>query len=203
MLEDISLTLGKGAITTIMGHNGAGKTLLLSALHGLTTIQTGTINAHPAQAQKMVFQTPILMRRSAQAHFSFASGITDPAICATWFERAKLQHKMTTPARQLSAGEAQKLAMIAALATAPDVLFVDEPTANLDAESTADIEALLHDACDSGASILLVTHSLAQAKRLSHHMLFMHKGRLVDNKSATAFFSGNRSQEADHFLATR
>ena len=201
LLMDISLGIKAGKITVIMGHNGAGKTLLLSALHGLAPITNGTIKSASNTSQKMVFQKPILLRRSAKAHFTFASGIKEPHLIHKWFQQAGIEDKMPLQARHLSSGEAQKLALISALATRPDILFLDEPTANLDAESRADIEALIINAKQSGTCIVMVTHALAQAKRLADQMIFMQKGSIYDDSAAEHFFAGERSCEADAFLS--
>ncbi len=108
---------------------------------------------------------------------------------------------MPLQARHLSSGEAQKLALISALATRPDILFLDEPTANLDAGSRADVEALIINAKQSGTCIVMVTHALAQAKRLADQMIFMQRARIYDDSAAEHFFAGERSCEADAFLS--
>ena len=201
LLRDVSLQLTQGKVTTIMGHNGAGKTILLHALHELTPLTSGHVKTIPHADQKMVFQKPILMRRVAEAHFSFASSMSDEDSISYWFDKAGLSDKRQTQARHLSSGEAQKLALIAALATKPKLLFIDEPTANLDAESTADVEALLRQAAREGMTILLVTHSLAQARRLSDHMIYLEKGTIIDDMPAADFFAGAHSDNAKAFLA--
>lgn len=201
LLKGISLQLISGKLTSIMGHNGAGKTILLHALHELTPLSSGDVKTIPHSEQKMVFQKPTLMRRVAEAHFSFASSINDEDIISYWFEKAGLSDKRQTQARYLSSGEAQKLALISALATKPKLLFIDEPTANLDADSTADVEALLQQATREGMTILLVTHSLTQAKRLSDHMIYLEKGSIIDAVPASAFFAGALSDNAKAFLA--
>ena len=201
LLSDISLSLKAGETTIIMGPNGAGKTLLLSALHGLAPIQSGTVTKAANSQQKMVFQKPILLRRTARSHFTFASGIKDEAAIISWFERAGIADKMTTSARHLSSGEAQKLALISALATKPDILFLDEPTANLDTESRGGIEALISGARQSGTAILMVTHALAQASRLADHFIYLQGGKIYDHSTAERFLSGKRSAEASAFLA--
>lgn len=207
LLSSINLTIARGETTIIMGQNGAGKTMLLSALHGIVPIQSGTITHAPALSQKsalsqkMVFQKPILLRRTAAAHFSFASMIHDEATIRTWFEKAGMADKMTTKARHLSSGEAQKLALIAALAAKPDCLFLDEPTANLDLESRADVEALLQEAKAQGTTLVMVTHAHAQAKRLADTIIYMQQGVIYDHAPAAAFLDGERSPEASAFLS--
>lgn len=203
LLDDVSVDISMHKSTIIMGHNGAGKTLLLSVLHGLVALDSGTLSHHQPHTQKMVFQKPILMRRSAARHFTFASGISDPSQTNDWFEKARIGDKAHTPARHLSSGEAQKLAVISALAAAPDILFLDEPTSNLDAQSRAEIEALLHDAKQIGTTIVMVTHSLAQAERLADEIIYLQEGQILDHQMADDFLSGKRSVSANHFLAER
>ena len=203
LVHNITLSLAAGKTTVIMGHNGAGKSLLLQMLHQLITPIRGEIKTSEDSQQKMVFQRPVLLRRSALAHFSFVTGIKDTDEIASWFSYANLTDKMSIFARQLSGGEQQKLAMISALATKPDILFLDEPTANLDRESTFDIEQLIVKARQNGTSIVLISHSPQQARRLADQVVFMHKGRIMDDSTADAFFAGNRSAEADLFLSER
>lgn len=203
LVNMISLSLATGKTTVIMGHNGAGKSLLLQMLHQLITPVRGLIKTSEDSQQKMVFQRPVLLRRSALAHFSFVTGIKDTDEIASWFSYANLTDKMTVFARQLSGGEQQKLAMISALATKPDILFLDEPTANLDRESTFDIEQLIVKARQNGTSILLISHSPQQARRLADQVIFMHKGSIMDDRKADEFFAGKRSTEADLFLSER
>ncbi|MGC6516449.1 MAG: ATP-binding cassette domain-containing protein [Candidatus Puniceispirillaceae bacterium] len=201
LLDNITITFTKGKTTAVMGHNGAGKTLFLRALHGLEVLETGVVTFNSALSQKMVFQKPVLLRRRANAHFKFATGITDEDIITHWFEKAGLSDRMTAPARHLSSGESQKLALISAIAARPDILFLDEPTANLDAESRQDIETLITKAKENGMTLIMITHSFAQATRLSDNLLFLHQGRLLDNALATDYLAGNCSQEATAFLS--
>lgn len=203
LLDDMSVALSMGKCTMIMGHNGAGKTLLLSVLHGLMPLTSGRVTHLQPNTQKMVFQKPILMRRSAARHFTFASGISDKNHIQSWFEKARISGKANTPARHLSSGEAQKLAVISALAATPDILFLDEPTSNLDAQSRVEIEALLQEAKQAGTTIVMVTHSLAQAERLADEIIYLQQGQLLDHQSADDFLSGKRSRDATSFLAER
>lgn len=203
LLSDISLAIRNGETAVIMGHNGAGKTLLLQAINGLVPLQSGAVRTAATITQKIVFQKPVLLRRSARAHFTFACALRDEALCQSWFAKAGLLAKIDVPARRLSSGEAQKLALISALAASPDILLLDEPTANLDAESRAEVEALIIDAKQSGMTIVMVTHAYAQAERLADRIIFMQKGMIYDDAPASAFLSGTRSQAANLFLQER
>ena len=200
LLNDISVRIIRGNITMVLGHNGAGKTLLLSALHGLITPQHGTITGPSRQKQKMVFQKPILLRRSARDYFEFLCPGLDDSKMQNWFQKAQLGPRMNTPARQLSGGESQKLALIGALASQPDLLFLDEPTAHLDFESIRFIEAQIIAARKSGTSIVMTSHNRTQAERLAEHVIFMENGKIAEMAPAKTFFSSPQTKAAKTYL---
>ena len=200
LLNDISVRIIRGNITMVLGHNGAGKTLLLSALHGLITPQHGTITGPSRQKQKMVFQKPVLLRRSARDYFEFLCPGLDDSTMQNWFQKAQLGPRMNTPARQLSGGESQKLALIGALASQPDLLFLDEPTAHLDFESIRFIETQIIAARKSGTSIVMTSHNRTQAERLAEHVIFMENGKIVEVASAKTFFSSPQTKAAKTYL---
>ena len=200
LLNDISVRIIRGNITMVLGHNGAGKTLLLSALHGLITPQHGTITGPSRQKQKMVFQKPVLLRRSARDYFEFLCPGLDDSTTQNWFQKAQLVPRMNTPARQLSGGESQKLALIGALASQPDLLFLDEPTAHLDFESIRFIEAQIIAARKSGTSIVMTSHNRTQAERLAEHVIFMENGKIVEMAPAKTFFSSPQTKAAKTYL---
>ena len=200
LLNDISVRIIRGNITMVLGHNGAGKTLLLSALHGLITPQHGTITGPSRQKQKMVFQKPVLLRRSARDYFEFLCPGLDDSMMQNWFQKAQLGPRMNTPARQLSGGESQKLALIGALASQPDLLFLDEPTAHLDFESIGFIEAQIIAARKFGTSIVMTSHNRTQAERLAEHVIFMENGKIVEMAPAKTFFSSPQTKAAKTYL---
>lgn len=200
LLHDISLDVRRGSITLLLGHNGAGKTLLLNALHGLIGIETGTIDGPPLTQQKMVFQKPIIMRRTARRHFQFVCpGLPDDQL-ADWMKRAGIDDRIDAPARALSGGEQQKLALVGALAARPDILFLDEPTAHLDFAATKFIEEMIHEAHDQGTTIVMTSHNRAQAERLGQDVLLLDAGTLVESGPANRFFSAPRHPLSKQYL---
>lgn len=201
ILNAVTTHILHGKITMLLGHNGAGKSLLLQALHGIIEPDSGVITAPPAHTQKMVFQKPILLRRSASRHFDFLCPNISQTEKIAWFERAGLIDQMGTPARQLSGGEQQKLAFIGALASKPDLLFLDEPSANLDFEASAKIEALISDAHKNGVTIIMTTHNIAQAHRLADHVLFIEHGKLIEDRNAKDFFANPLHDAAQAYIA--
>ena len=200
LLDRVNLDIERGSLTMLLGHNGAGKSVLLRTLHGLMTKTDGQINGPPAKRQKIVFQKPILLRRSARKHFHFVCPGCPDKDTEAWFAHAGLQAQMDTHAHQLSGGEQQKLALIGALASQPSLLFLDEPTSHLDYESTTAIEQTIHDAHANGTTIIMTSHNRAQAERLAQQVLFIHEGQLLESRAAADFFHKPTDPIADNFL---
>ena len=201
LLKDISIEIKPAAITLILGHNGAGKTLLMQALHGLTPPDEGVIDSPPASRQRMVFQKPIMLRRTALQYFNFVCpGLSIPDQ-HHWFDSAQLTTRMDAPARRLSGGEQQKLALIGALAAQPEILFLDEPAASLDVEATMLSESLISEACDAGTTIIMTSHNRAQAARLADQVVFMDQGCVKEQSDAKTFFRAPQSDAGRHYLA--
>lgn len=213
LLGEIDLLLESGAITVILGPNGAGKSLLLRLLHGLLVPSAGTVTwaGRPfdpgvRRRQAMVFQRPVLLRRTLRANLEYAlraRGIARGETrerAARWLERAGLAALAERSARVLSVGEGQRLAVARALASEPELLFLDEATASLDPASTYAIETLAVDAHRAGTKIVLVTHDLGQAKRLGGEVIFLHRGRIEAQQSASDFFSEPASDAARAYI---
>lgn len=211
ILQDLDLDLAPQGCTAIMGPNGAGKSMLLKLLHGLIEPSTGditwggTVPSAVTARQAMVFQKPVLLRRSVAANVDFVlktrrkSGTTRDALLA----HVGLLHKARDPARRLSGGEAQRLALARALACEPEVLFLDEATASLDPASVKAIEDLILDASAKGIRIIFVTHDIGQAKRLADDVVFLQAGRVAEHSPARSFFSDPRSSAARDYLNGR
>jgi tungstate transport system ATP-binding protein len=216
LIDGLDLILRPRTLMALIGPNGAGKSLLLRLLHGLIAPSAGTIRwaGRPGDAavrrrQAMVFQKPVLLRRSAAANLDYALRLLRLAAAERHrrlqelLARGNLAHLARTPARLLSGGEQQRLALMRALALEPEILFLDEPTASLDPAATLAIERLIEAAHLAGTTVLLVTHDLGQARRLAREVAFLHRGRVVEHAPATTFFAGPRSAEAQAFLAGR
>lgn len=212
LLDDVSFTLRAGTCLIVMGPNGAGKSLLLRLCHGLLTPTAGHLdwagrNCTEARSRlAMVFQRPVLLRRSAAANIAYAlriRGVKQPERrlrVAAALARTDLSHLADRPARVLSGGEQQRLSIARAWALQPDVLLLDEPTANLDPAATRAIEHLIQAIHASGTTLMMTTHDLGQARRLAQEVLFLHHGRLLEHAPATEFFQTPRSAEAAAFL---
>ncbi len=213
LIDGIDLKLTAGPVTMIMGPNGAGKTLLVRLLHGMIEPASGQVSwgGRPLdlatrKRQAMVFQTPVLLRRSVTANIDFVLKLHDGPKRQTAEEilhMAGLDDKASQPARLLSGGERQRLAIARALATNPDVLFLDEPTASLDPASTLAIENIVSQARDRGTKIIFITHDVGQARRLGDEVIFMHHGRVLEQVPAKSFFDSPSSTQAQDYLAGR
>jgi len=211
LVGPIDLELGACASTAIIGPNGAGKTSLLRLMHGLERCDGGTVDwSSPAavarKRQAFVFQTPIIMRRTVLECIAYPLAIRGMGkkrsreLAEEWGERVGLKSMLRNPAGALSGGEKQKLALARALTTAPDVLFLDEPCANLDGRATKEIEKILSDACSEGTRIVMATHDMGQARRISEEVLFLYKGRLHESGRTNNFFAAPSTAEAAAFL---
>ncbi len=207
-LDAVSFDLRPTGCTVILGPNGAGKSLLLKLLHGLIMPTSGRIEwggsvpSDVTHRQAMVFQKPILLRRSVSANIEFvlkARG-RKAADCNRLLDHVGLLHKARQPARLLSGGEAQRLALARALATEPEVLLLDEPTASLDPASVLAIEKIVSEASARGVRIVLVTHDIGQARRLADDVLFLSGGQVLEHAPADQFFPEPRCQAARDYL---
>ncbi len=214
LIGPINLTIEGTGISIILGPNGSGKTTLLRLLHGLERPRGGAVtwNAPEAEAQaaqSFVFQTPILMRRTVLdciAYPLILRGVAKPAAreaAEGAIRDAGLEKVKDLQAPSISGGEKQKLALARALITEPDILFLDEPCANLDGRATRDIEASLKAVAARGVRVLMSTHDLGQARRLADDILFLVGGRLVEQTKAEAFFGKPQTTEAQAFLDGR
>ena len=211
LLRDLTVSIHKGAPTVILGPNGAGKTTLLRVAMGLLAPASGSMTwggrVHaPNDRRAIVFQRPVMLKRSASANIAFAlsaAGVQRSehlTRIAQLLERVGLSAFAARPARRLSGGEAQRLAIARALAREPEILFLDEPTNNLDPASTRSVERIIADAAGSGIKVVMTTHDLGQARRLAGDVLFLVGGRLIEQSPALAFFETQRTPEATAFL---
>jgi tungstate transport system ATP-binding protein len=213
LLADVGFTLRRGRPTVVLGPNGAGKSLLLRLCHGLIAPGAGAVRwaadqgvAAGRKRHAMVFQKPVILRRSVRANLDHALSAagTDSAGRAARTAAALVRFGLTAladaPARRLSGGEQQRLAIARAWALGPEVLFMDEPCANLDPGSTARIESLVSDLASEGVTVVMTTHDLGQARRLAERVLFLDKGRLVEDAPADRFFDAPETPQAAAFL---
>ena len=212
IIDRVSFELSAGPSTIVLGANGAGKSVLLRLMHGLLAPSSGRVewlgsnSARARRLQAMVFQRPVMLRRSVLANITYALALADvPAqdrdrLALEALEEVGLATLATRPARVLSGGEQQRLALARAWALHPEVLFLDEPTASLDPAATREIETVIKAFDASGTKIVMVTHNLGQARRLGDEVLFVHQGRVAEVTPVDTFFSQPASAEASAFV---
>ena len=212
ILDGISLVLEPGSPTVLIGPNGSGKTTLLRAAMGLIPISRGRITwagreASPPTRRAILLQRPVMLRRSAAGNIRYALGAAgvpraehDPRITEL-LSLVGLEDLAHRPARQLSGGEQQRLALARALARDPAVLFLDEPTARLDPYATKAIEDIVRAVAARGVKVVMSTHDLGQAKRTGGKIVLLHRGRLVETGPTAEFLANPCTREAKQFIA--
>ena len=210
LLNTISCEITSAGISVIMGPNGAGKSLFLRCLHGLTQPAKGQIqfcgrppDEEILKRQSFVFQSPTVLRRTVFENLAFVARLRPDITMATvqhLLAEMRLENLRDQPARLLSGGEKQRLAMARALLTSPDLLFMDEATAILDPASIQIIETSLKAAAQDGMKIIVVTHDIGQARRLAHDVLFFSHGQLTEHTDAASFFTSPQSESAQAYL---
>jgi tungstate transport system ATP-binding protein len=209
ILRDVSLRLGSGGRTVLIGPNGSGKTTLLRLAMGLIAPSSGSLTFEGAAVdpsrRAFVFQKPVMLRRTAAANVAYALEVGGRSAAPGAVQRLLDLTQLTTvaerPARRLSGGEQQRLALARALAREPAILFLDEPTASLDPASTKLVEEIIARAAGAGVKVVMSTHDLGQARRLAGEIVFMAKGRVIEQAPADRFFAEPASEEARRFLA--
>lgn len=212
ILDDVTLTLPAGPPTIVVGPNGSGKSTLMRVAMGLLAPTEGHVvwggrRAVPLDRRAILFQRPVMLRRSAAANL-------DCALAAAGMGRIERKVRIETllglvglnglgarPARKLSGGEQQRLALARALAKDPEILFLDEPAANLDPAATKALEDIIATIVRRGIKVVLSTHDLAQARRIGGFVIFLNRGRVVEMAEAEAFFTWPETSEARRFIA--
>jgi tungstate transport system ATP-binding protein len=209
-LDRVDAAFDGRARIAVLGPNGAGKSVLLRALHGLIAPSAGAVlwagSPLRPNEQAMVFQRPVMLRRSALANVEYAlamNGVRSPEReTRAWdaIDRVGLSHLAKRPARVLSGGEQQRLALARAWSLRPRVIFLDEPTASLDPAAAAQVERLMAEIHAAGSAIVFTTHHLGLARRAADEIVFLHEGRLTEQTDVVSFFTSPRSPEAARFL---
>ena len=216
VLDIDRLAVGRGEVLALVGPSGAGKSTLLRLLNFLERPSGGTlafdgeivIDKPPLEQQRRVttvFQRPALLHRSVAANIAYGlrlhgQKLPDSEMTA-WLDRLGLAHLARQSAPKLSAGEAQRVALARALVLRPDVLLLDEPSANLDPYNIGLIERLVAEAhTETVMTVVWVTHDIFQARRVASRVAFLLGGRLVEATDAATFFTAPATKQAAAFL---
>lgn len=211
LVGPVDIEIGAEGVTMVIGPNGSGKTSLLRLMHGLERAAEGRVRwavprTEARTRQAYVFQNPILMRRPVVGNIAYpllVHGVRRAEArrrAAGWAEKIGLGEALERPASSLSGGERQKLALARALVRRPEILFLDEPCANLDGRATREIEAILAAARDGGTRIVMATHDMGQARRLATEVFFLLRGRVREAASGRDALERLATPEALAFL---
>jgi tungstate transport system ATP-binding protein len=218
VLEVDSLKVQRGEVFALVGPSGAGKSTLLRLLNFLEPPTTGRIRfldieftanqPMPLSYRRRVttvFQRPILLNRSVQANVSYGlslRGLRDSeGKIEQALEQVGLQDLARQRARTLSGGEAQRVALARAIVLQPDVLLLDEPTANLDPYNVGLIEEIVTSLNrERGTTLVLVTHNVFQAKRLAHRVALMLDSQIIEVAGVEAFFESPQDPRTAAFV---
>lgn len=207
VLKVDTLMIYKGEFLALVGPNGAGKSTLLRILNFLEPPTQGQIRFAGVDIRDgvdipialrrrvtTVFQRPLLLNRSVKANVAYGLRIRRQHAVADKTEKALMQVGLkdiaSRLARTLSGGEAQRVALARAIVLNPDVLLLDEPTANLDPYNVSKIEEVLVGLNQTQkTTIVLVTHNIFQAKRLAHRVVLLLDGKVIEVNSVDEFFN--------------
>ena len=212
ILRNVSLRIGAGSPTVLIGPNGSGKTTLLRTAMGLVRPSAGRITwgdrpTAPPTRRALVFQRPVMLRRSVAENIDFALS-TAGVRRRDRFQRTAellslvgLEGLAERPAPRLSGGERQRLALARALARDPAVLFLDEPTASLDPAATQAIEELIRGISASGVKVVMSTHDLGEAERLGGDIVLLHRGSVIESGAARDVINTPQTEEARRFIS--
>ena len=207
-LEEV--TIEKGTRTAIIGPNGAGKSTLLNIVSRIDSASEGEVvyESEDPRLVTQVFQQPYMLRTSVERNIQY------PLRLRNWpedrmnkrsdelMEELGLLDLRNQKAWRLSGGETQKVALARALSFQPSLLLLDEPTANIDPATTAEIEEmLLKINREEGTTILFVTHNLAQARRVCNRLLFLDKGKLVESGDCLSILQNPTEEKTRRFIA--
>jgi tungstate transport system ATP-binding protein len=206
ILRDVSCVINAGERVAVLGANGAGKSSLLRVIHHLLGAEGGNLSTVAPSEQAMIFQRPVLLKRSVLDNIVFplrARAMPEAQardVARRVLHDCGLDVLANHYARTLSGGEQQQLALARAWALSPRLLLADEPTASLAPAAVHAVEKILHALSADGTTLVFATHNRGQAKRLATRVLFMHEGRIIEDRPAQDFFEAAQSSAANEYL---
>jgi tungstate transport system ATP-binding protein len=190
-------------ITACIGPNGAGKTTLLKLLDGLVKPDSGTVSYSFKTKTALVLHHTPMIKASAKTNIAMvcdADGSIENADVDRVIEQVGLNELANTPAHKLSAGERQKVCLGRAILQKPNLVLLDEPTANLDPKTTEQVEELIRQFDRQGVDVIFSSHQLAQVQRLAEHIIFIDQGEIKERGPVGPFFNNPQTPAAKRYL---
>ena len=209
IIENINLNSNEKNITIIAGNNGSGKSTLLKILHGLietprNTIQWGEFSiSEIKQSQSMVFQSPILLNRTTYENLLYViknKKIKDKYYIDKIIEKLNLKSIEKVNAKYISGGERQKVAIAMSIIGEPRIIFLDEPTSQLDPTYKNEIESIINDLSENETKIFMTSHDIAQIKRIGKEIIFLDKGEIIYNNTVEKFFKDKQNKLIKNYI---
>jgi len=230
-LKDVSIAIRENTVTALIGPSGCGKSTFLRIFNrmndlidgvritGIALMDEEDIYDRKTQVDElrrkvgMVFQKPNPFPKSIFENVAYGlrvNGISDKKMIEEWVERSlskaalwdEVKDKLKKSAFELSGGQQQRLCIARALAIKPSVLLMDEPASALDPISTAKIEELIYD-LKKNYTILIVTHNMQQAGRVSDHTGFFYLGELVEYGETKTIFTNPKDKKTQNYITGR
>lgn len=220
-LSEIDLSIERGRCLVLCGPSGSGKSTLLRCLNGLEEWDAGEIRLGREAVGHRTGELVALRRRVGMVFQSFnlfphltvldnvalapRVNLRTPresaeARAAELLRSVGLAGYETKMPRELSGGQQQRVAIARALAMNPEVLLFDEPTSALDPESIGGVLQLMTQLAERGCTMVVVTHEMGFARRVCHNVIFMARGRVVENAPPDEFFEDPKTERAKAFL---
>lgn len=213
VLDIQKLHIPKNSIYALIGSNGAGKSTLGKIICGLEPWKTGTVTFNgklpssvDTQNITMVFQKPYMLRNTVLGNIEsplLLRGLSKQDSrkkAIKVIERMQLEEIADQKAWTLSGGEMQKVALARATVFNPKVLVLDEPSANIDPLSLFSIEEEIMHINSKGCTVIIITHNISQAKRLTSHTAYMEKGSIIESGLTSKIMSSPSSPITQRFL---
>ena len=222
-VNDVSLTINKGDIISLIGPSGSGKSTLLRCIHGLEKIDGGAIYL---DGEKMDPANTSLYRKQRARmgfvfqHFNLFPNMTVLENCTLaqiqvlgkskeeaqvtaeeYLQKVGLSDKKDSYPNNLSGGQKQRVAIARALCMAPDMMLFDEPTSALDPEMIKEVLDVMKDLGTQVMTMIVVTHEMGFARKVGNRVVFLDHGEIVEESASEEFFSNPKSDRAKDFLS--
>lgn len=221
-LKDINLTINEGEVVSIIGPSGSGKSTLIRTINGLEKINSGQliVTGYDLADKKtdinkirknvgMVFQHFNLYdNHTVSENVMLAPKIVlkrpddeNKNIAMKYLEKVGMADKIDSYPRQLSGGQKQRVAIARSLAMNPKVILFDEPTSALDPEMIQDVLDVMKFVADQGITMVVVTHEMGFAKKVSNRLIFFDSGKVLEDRKPEEFFDHPNTERAREFLS--